>query len=76
MSLSQSDRKWINGPTPRRKRRRQTVYVLTGSYQYENTVVIGVYSTRKRAEKAREVNSAERTTTYDYYSIDGVVVNA
>ena len=56
----------------KRRKRRQVVYVLTGSYAYENTVVVGVYSTRKRAEKARAAN----TTKYDYYSVDGVTVNA
>lgn len=55
----------------KRKPRKRTVYVLTGSYSYESTHVLGVYTTRKRAEKARSTGSHGSATDYDFYSIDG-----
>lgn len=67
----------------RRKPRKQTVYVLTGSYEYENTHVLGIYTSSKRAEKAREAGQVRDESKpyphawqYDFYSIDGIVVNA
>lgn len=58
--------------TKRKKARKQTVYVLTGGFNYERTCVLGVYSTRRRAEKAE----AADTGGFDDYTIDAVVVNA
>lgn len=74
--ITQLDRKWINGPKKRRKPRKQTVYVLTGSVAYENTNVLGVFTSRKRAEARRETHAADRNNHYDYYSVDGIVVNS
>lgn len=73
-NLTQQEREWCEVKPKRRKPRKRTVYVLTGSYSYESTHVLGVYSTRKRAEKARSTGSHGLATDYDFYSIDGCIL--
>lgn len=76
MSLSQSDRKWIEGPKPRRKPRKQTVFVLEGIVHYEQGTILGVYSTQRKAEKARDEFIVAKGSQPDEYQIGKHVVNA
>lgn len=70
-NLTQQEREWCEGKPKRKKPRKRTVYVLTGSHEYESTTVLGVYSTRRRAVTARGTHKR----FYDFYTIDAVVVD-
>jgi hypothetical protein len=64
--VEQSVMSALDGPKRRHKTRVRRVYVLTGSFEYdESTHVLGVYASHKRAEKYALVEGS----LYDYTDI-------
>lgn len=59
--------------TPKRLRK-QTVHILYAYWSYEGGVVLGVYRTKRRAEKARDAYVAAKHS-YDGYEIFHHVVD-
>ena len=41
------------------------IYALLGSYDFEGNALLGVYSTREKAEAAREVVVNDKLYSYD-----------
>lgn len=61
----------------KRKKRKHVGFVLQGSFDYEGGIPLGVYSTRKRAEKARDSDKGNYDSgNYDSYDIFRFEVNA
>lgn len=59
---------------PKRKRTRR-VWVLEAVYHYETATVSGVYSTKRRAEKAQAALEALKGFQPDEYTINAHVVD-
>lgn len=52
-----------------------TVYALLGSYEYEGSYLIGIYSTKEKAQKAKAVFIAEEEW-FDNFSIKKKVIDS
>lgn len=46
------------------------IYALLGSYDFEGDALLGIYSTREKAEAAREVITSDELCSYDSVFIE------
>lgn len=60
----------------RRKPRARKVFVLLAVVHYETSTISGVFSTQRKAEKARDAFIAAKGSQPDEYQIEPHVVNA
>lgn len=74
-NLTQQEREWCEGKPKRKKPRKRTVFVLEAIVHYESSTVSGVYSTKRRAEKAQAALEALKGYQPDEYSITPHVVD-
>lgn len=74
-NLTQQEREWCEGKPKRRKPRKRTVYVLESITHYESSTILGVYSTKRRAEKAQQEHVAAKGFQPDEYAITPHVVD-
>jgi hypothetical protein len=51
------------------------LFTLLGSYDYEGDTLLGVFSTREKAEKAKEVFSNHKGFFFDRYYIEESVLD-
>lgn len=63
----------VGGAVMATRKPKRYVYVLMGEVHYETSTVLGVYSTKRRAEKAKD---AHVTGWYDDYSVERFEVDA
>lgn len=73
-NLTQSEREWCEGKPKRKKPRKRTVYVLESIHMHYESSVSGVYSTKRRAEKALAALAANARRP-DNYNVTAHVVD-
>lgn len=59
-----------------KRKTRRVVYVLEALVNYEGSTILGIYSTKRKAEKAQAKHVAGPGFQPDEYQIGRVVVNS